>query len=262
MEDFPFLLNLNYKMNDFEIKPPSSLYHLKEIATEKYDLKLADMFYVDGDGGENDLKTEEDYSNMIQYATDAELTQVEIIIKKDKKDISEKRKESYRKKSSMKNEYEVYEKPKKGKLEKIKDEVEYDDEYEDKKNSEEDDDDDDVEMKGNDNGDKDREIGMNCEYDYFGDTRNRKGGNENYSKQGKGFKEDKRIYYIKEKKNKQREENNKYEEEEEEEVIDKSRKRAKKQIDDNDSNKDNNTSEVGPKNNRKKKKAKKDRVRF
>ena len=38
------------------------------------------------------------------------------------------------------------------------------------------------------------EVGMQCEYDYFGYNRNRKGLNdEGYTKQNKGFRENKRI---------------------------------------------------------------------
>ena len=68
------------------------------------------------------------------------------------------------------------------------------------------DEDEDVKEGGN-AGSDDEEVGMQCDYDYFGDTRNRKGqaGDEGYTKQNKGFKEDKRIYYIKEKKKRQRE---------------------------------------------------------
>ena len=265
MDDFPFLLNLNYKMSDFEIKPPSNLYQLKEIATSKYDLKIAEMYYVTEDGEERELITEEDYLDLIQYATDSNLEQVEIIIKKNE-NISEKRKESLRKKSSMKNEYEQYSKSKKSKLSKIKDEDEY--EEEDLKND--DDDEDDDEEEGNNYGSKGvkescEEMGMQCEYDYFGDTRNKKGMNdEGYTKQNKGFKEDRRINYIKEKKKRQREEDlKKNRKEEEEEVkIDKNRKRIKKEINEDDEDYGNNASEVGAKNNKKKKKPKKDRVRF
>ena len=248
MDEFPFMINLNYKMSDFEIKPPSSLYHLKEVACSKYDLKLAEMVYVTEDGDQKPLDTEEQYFQMIAYATDNELSQIEIVIKKNE-NVSEKRKESLRKKSSMKNEYESFDKKGKSKLPKIKD-------------INEDDDDND---NGN-GGEGDDEIGMQCDYDYFGDTRNRKGmmGDDLYNKQNKGFKEDKRIYYIKEKKKRQREEDinkNKVEEEEEEE-IEKNRKRIKKEIDKDNKNFENNAHEVGPKSNKKKKKPKKDRVRF
>ena len=50
---------------------------------------------------------------------------------------------------------------------------------------------------------------MNCDYDNYGDTRNRKGNDdddEKYNKHNKGFKEKKRIGYIIEKKQMQREE--------------------------------------------------------
>ena len=266
MEDFPFLFNLNYKMNDFEIKPPPNLYHLKEIATEKYDLKIAEMFYVTEEGEEKELQNEEDYLDLIQYATDNNLDQVEIIIKKNE-NISEKRKESLRKKSSMKNEYENYGK-KQSKLSKIKDEIEYDEDEEnnDNDNDNDYDEDDDNVGNGGKNAGGGNEMGMQCEYDYFGDTRNRKGMNdEGYTKQNRGFKEDKRIYYIKEKRKRQREEDlkkNRGEEEEEEEKVIKNRKRIKKEINEDDETYGNNASQTGPKNNKKKKKAKKDRVRF
>ena len=192
MDEFPFMINLNYKMSDFEIKPPSSLYHLKEVACSKYDLTMAEMAYVTEEGDQKPLETEEQYFEMIDYATDNKLDQIEIVIKKND-NVSQKRKESLRKKSSMKNEYENVEKKGKTKLAKIKDVNE--DEEEDVK-------------EGGNSGGNNEEVGMQCDYDYFGDTRNRKGmtADDTYTKQNKGFKEDKRIYYIKEKKKRQREE--------------------------------------------------------
>ena len=246
MDDFPFMINLNYKLNDFEIKPPSSLYHLKEVACSKYDLKIAEMVYVTEEEDQKPLDTEEQYFEMIDYATQNKLDQIEIIIKKNE-NVSEKRKESLRKRSSFKNEYENIGKKGKSKSNKIKNE-----------------DDEDANNGGN-GGSDDEEVGMECEYDYFGDTRNRKGMmNENYTKQNKGFKEDKRIAYIIEKKKRQRDEDLKrnQEEEEEEEDIDKNRKRIKKEMNKNDKHFENNTFEVGPKSNKKKKKPKKDKVRF
>ena len=246
MDDFPFMINLNYKLNDFEIKPPSSLYHLKEVACSKYDLKIAEMVYVTEEEDQKPLDTEEQYFEMIDYATQNKLDQIEIIIKKNE-NVSEKRKESLRKRSSFKNEYENIGKKRKSKSNKIKNE-----------------DDEDANNGGN-GGSDDEEVGMECEYDYFGDTRNRKGMmDENYTKQNKGFKEDKRIAYIIEKKKRQRDEDLKrnQEEEEEEEDIDKNRKRIKKEMNKNDKHFENNTFEVGPKSNKKKKKPKKDKVRF
>ena len=246
MDDFPFMINLNYKLNDFEIKPPSSLYHLKEVACSKYDLKIAEMVYVTEEEDQKPLDTEEQYFEMIDYATQNKLDQIEIIIKKNE-NVSEKRKESLRKRSSFKNEYENIGKKGKSKSNKIKNEND-----EDANN-------------GGNGGSDDEEVGMECEYDYFGDTRNRKGMvDENYTKQNKGFKEDKRIAYIIEKKKRQRDEDLKrnQEEEEEEEDIDKNRKRIKKEMNKNDKHFENNTFEVGPKSNKKKKKPKKDKVRF
>jgi hypothetical protein len=249
MDEFPFMINLNYKMSDFEIKPPSSLYHLKEVACSKYDLKLAEMVYITEEGEQKPLDTEEQYFEMISYATGNELKQIEIVIKKNE-NTSERRKESLRKKSSMKNEYENLNRKGKSNLPRIKDIRE---------------DDEDI-KEGGDGGSDDGEVGMQCDYDYFGDTRNRKGGIEEdeYVKKNKGFKEEKRVYYIKEKKKRQREEDLKKNqvEEEEEEEIDKSRKRIKKEFDKNDKNFENNTVQLGPKSNKKKKKPKKDRVRF
>ena len=249
MDEFPFMINLNYKMSDFEIKPPSSLYHLKEVACSKYDLKLAEMVYITEEGEQKPLDTEEQYFEMISYATGNELEQIEIVIKKNE-NTSERRKESLRKKSSMKNEYENLNRKGKSNLPRIKDIRE---------------DDEDI-KEGGDGGSDDGEVGMQCDYDYFGDTRNRKGGIEEdeYVKKNKGFKEEKRVYYIKEKKKRQREEDLKKNqvEEEEEEEIDKSRKRIKKEFDKNDKNFENNTVQLGPKSNKKKKKPQKDRVRF
>ena len=241
MDDFPFMINLNYKLNDFEIKPPSSLYHLKEVACSKYDLKIAEMVYVTEEEDQKPLDTEEQYFEMIDYATQNKLDQIEIIIKKNE-NVSEKRKESLRKRSSFKNEYENIGKKGKSKSNKIKNE-----------------DDEDANNGGN-GGSDDEEVGMECDYDYFGDTRNRKGMmDENYTKQNKGFKEDKRIAYIIEKKKRQRDEDLKrnQEEEEEEEDIDKNRKRIKKEMNKNDKHFENNTFEVGPKSNKKKEKTKK-----
>ena len=249
MDEFPFMINLNYKMSDFEIKPPSSLYHLKEVACSKYDLKLAEMVYITEEGEQKPLDTEEQYFEMISYATGNELEQIEIVIKKNE-NTSERRKESLRKKSSMKNEYENLNRKGKSNLPRIKDIRE---------------DDEDI-KEGGDGGSDDGEVGMQCDYDYFGDTRNRKGGIEEdeYVKKNKGFKEEKRVYYIKEKKKRQREEDLKKNqvEEEEEEDIDKNRKRIKKEFDKNDKHFENNTVQLGPKSNKKKKKPKKDRVRF
>jgi len=84
------------------------------------------------------------------------------------------------------------------------------------------------------NNNKILEIGIENKYDSYGDTRNRKGNQEDkYTNQNKGFYEQKRIYYIKEKKEMQREEqemenNNKINEEEEKEEEEQNKKKGKK----------------------------------
>ena len=77
------------------------------------------------------------------------------------------------------------------------------------------------------------DIGVENKYDSYGDTRNRKGNQEEkYTNQNKGYYEQERINYIKEKKEMQREEqekeNNKNNEEEEEEESNNKKKKKEK----------------------------------
>ena len=104
-----------------------------------------------------------------------------------------------------------------------------------------------------------------CDYDIFGDTRNRKGKiKDDYNGHNKGYKEQQRIYYIKEKRLMQSLADKGIDDEEENsfEVIDKSKKRKLKYtVDEEDENYGNNYSPVEKKN-KKKKNSKKDKVRF
>ena len=159
MEDFPFNFNLNYKIEDYIIKPPSSFVNLKEAASKKFDINIEEMAYIPENGDEMVINNEQEYADLIEYASEHNLKEVDIIINREK-DNEEEEKEI-----------------------------------------------------GNENGkeiernDKSEEIGINCDYDYYGDTRNRKGNDEGgYNKHNKGFKEQKRIGYIIEKKQMQREE--------------------------------------------------------
>ena len=158
MEDFPFKLNINYKNNIEEgIKPPFNFSLLTDLIKEKLNLKKIFLFYFDINGIEIEIKNNNDYINFIEYSTNQNVKEIEIIIKENK----EKKKEN-------KNEI--------------------------KKNKN-------ISLASN------NEIGDFCEYDYFGDTRNRKGMiNQGYTKHNIGYKEQKRIYYIKEKKEMQRKE--------------------------------------------------------
>ena len=158
MDDFPFTFNLNYKIEDYIIKPPSSLFKLKEIASEKYDINIERLSYILKDEEtEKNLKTEQDYAELIDYASEQELTEVLIEINKPNVESSENENSSG--------------------------------------------------SNNNQNSNRNDEIENECEYDYYGDTRNRKGfSEEGYNKHNKGFKEQKRIKYIIEKKEMQRQE--------------------------------------------------------
>ena len=183
MDSFPFTLSLNYKMEEITIKPPSNYTLLLEVICEKYDLNLAYIFYYDELGIEHQIKNDTDYVNFLNFATDEKLDEIEIHIRSDDQ-MSQQRKLSLRKRSTMKQ---------------------TDDNYIIKsKNLNNDEIDERIE---NNNDDDDYEIGMQNEYDFYGDTRNRKGMiNDGYSNHNYGFKERKRIYYIKQKKDMQREE--------------------------------------------------------
>ena len=161
MEDFPFNINLNYKVEDYIIKPPPNFNQLKEIASKKYDIKIEEMVHITENGEEMVITNDQDYAELIDYSTNNNLKEVDIIINREKDNDNEGEEE----------------------------------------NEEE-------ENEGN-RGNGNDEIGMNCDYDNYGDTRNRKGNDdddEKYNKHNKGFKEKKRIGYIIVKKQMQREE--------------------------------------------------------
>ena len=172
MESFPFDFCLNYKMENCNIKPPANFTLLSEVVAEKYDLKITNIFYVDESGVEKPIKNDIDYSNLLMVASDLGVKEIELIIKSNE-DISQKRKKRMRKRSSMKQNSEFTIKQKS--------------------------------MSSNNENDT-YANDMMCDYDYFGDTRNRKVGMEEgkWSNQCTNFKDDKRIYYIKKKKEQQR----------------------------------------------------------
>ena len=165
MEDFPFNFNLNYKIEDYIVKPPPNYGQLKEMASKKYDIDIEEMVYIPEEGDEMIINNDQDYADLIEYASEHNLKEVDIVINR------EKEKEEDNEEDEEGNE----------------------EENEEKNN------------RGNNNGGE--EIGINCDYDEYGDTRNRKGfSEEGYKKHNKGFKEQKRIGYIIEKKQMQREE--------------------------------------------------------
>ena len=105
-----------------------------------------------------------------------------------------------------------------------------------------------------------------CDYDIYGDTRNRKGKiKKDFNGHNKGYKEQQRIYYVKEKRLMQSLADRGIDEEDDKDYFDEtdnSRKRKLKYTaDENDRIYGNNYSPVEKKN-KKKKNSKKDKVRF
>ena len=180
MDSFPFTLSLNYKMELITIKPPINYTILLEVICERYDLHFAYIFYNDDSGIEYEIKNDTDYVNFLNFVTEENLNEIEIYIRSDDQ-MSQQRKLSLRKRSAMKQSNDNF----------IKKPIKLNNNEIDEKNE----------------SDNDYEIGMQCDYDYYGDTRNKKGMIDNgYSNHNFGFKERKRIYYIKQKKDMQREE--------------------------------------------------------
>ena len=147
MEDFPFNFNLSYQSEDYIVKPPTGLFKLKDLITKKYNIEIENMVHIPENGKKMEIKNEQDYADLIQYASDSNLKEVVIFINRE---IEEENEEGEDNKGE-----------------------EEENEEEDKKEK----------FKGKD------------------------------KKHNKGFKEKKRIGYIKEKKQMQRDETMKEEEE-------------------------------------------------
>ena len=103
-----------------------------------------------------------------------------------------------------------------------------------------------------------------CDYDIYGDTRNRKGKKEEgYTSHNKGYKEQKRIYYVKQKRLAQSLADREISEEEYN--VEENKKSNKRQLkytaEEEDENYGNNYTPIEKKN-KKKKNPKKDRTRF
>ena len=176
MEPFPFDLLLNYKMENCSIKPPANFSLLSEVIAEKFDLKISNIFYVNENGQETLIKDDNDYAQLLGESCDNGVTEIEIVIKSNE-DMSQKRKRSLRKRSTLKDttEFSIIPKAMNGTY-----------------NSNEDEDDED---EGG------AEHGNVCDYDYYGDTRNRKAmADEGWTNKCTNKKNLRRIEYIKEKK--------------------------------------------------------------
>ena len=148
MEDFAFNFNLSYQSEDYIVKPPTGLFQLKELITKKYNIEIENMVHIPENGEKMEIKNEQDYADLIQYASDSNLKEVVILINREIEEENEEGEDN-------------------------KGEEEEEKEEDDKKEK----------FKGKD------------------------------KKHNKGFKEKKRIGYIKEKKQMQRDETLKEEEE-------------------------------------------------
>ena len=162
--NFPFNFNLIFNENSVEIQPTSNLFQLKNKAKESFNLKNVNIFYLNENYEEIKIKDDNDYFDLINLITNEK--EIDLIIKNGK---------DSKKKSNEKNILI--------------------------NNNNENNNENNIENYNNENNDY--LIGEENDYFIFGDIRNKK-LNVNYYKKNRGFKEQKRIFYIKEKKELQR----------------------------------------------------------
>ena len=177
--NFPFNFNLIFNENSVEIQPTSNLFQLKNKAKESFNIKNVNIFYLDENYEEIKIKDDNDYFDLINSTTEEK--EIDLIIKNGK---------GSKKKSNEKNIL-------------INNNNENNNENNNKNNNNENNNKNNNENNNNENNDY--LIGEENDYFIFGDIRNKK-LNVNYYKKNRGFKEQKRIFYIKEKKELQRKE--------------------------------------------------------
>ena len=83
MEDFPFNFNLSYQSEDYIVKPPTGLFQLKDLITKKYNIEIKNMVHIPENGEKMEIKNEQDYADLIQYASDSNLKEVVIFINRE-----------------------------------------------------------------------------------------------------------------------------------------------------------------------------------
>ena len=93
MEDFPFDFNLSYNDEEYKVKPPSSLFKLKEIASKKYDIEIEEIVYIPDNDEKMLINNEQDYADLIQYVSDHNLSEIIIYINKEIEEENEGNKE-------------------------------------------------------------------------------------------------------------------------------------------------------------------------
>jgi len=94
MNNFNFEFVLNYSMQTFQIKPPMSFHALVEIAQERFDLtKIIEFFLEDED---NHIKSESDYFELLNFAENSGLNEIELIVKSGENKAKRKKSNSFR----------------------------------------------------------------------------------------------------------------------------------------------------------------------
>ena len=83
MEDFPFNFNLSYQSEDYIVKPPTGLFQLKNLIAKKYNIEIENMVHIPENGEKMEIKNEQDYADLIQYASDSNLKEVVIFINRE-----------------------------------------------------------------------------------------------------------------------------------------------------------------------------------
>ena len=89
MEDFPFNFNLSYQSEDYIVKPPTGLFQLKELITKKYNIEIENMVHIQENGEKMEIKNEQDYADLIQYASNQNLKEVVILINREEENEEE-----------------------------------------------------------------------------------------------------------------------------------------------------------------------------
>jgi len=179
--NFPFNFNLIFNENSVEIQPTSNLFQLKNKAKECFNLKNVNIFYLNENYEEIKIKDDNDYFDLINLIT--EQKEIDLIIKSGK---------SSKKKSNEKNNL-------------INNNNNENNNNNNNENNNKNNNNENNNNENNNNENNDYLIGEENDYFIFGDIRNKK-LNVNYYKKNRGFKEQKRIFYIKEKKELQRKE--------------------------------------------------------
>ena len=179
--NFPFNFNLIFNENSVEIQPTSNLFQLKNKAKECFNLKNVNIFYLNENYEEIKIKDDNDYFDLINLIT--EQKEIDLIIKNGK---------DSKKKSNEKNNL-------------INNNNNENNNNNNNENNNKNNNNENNNNENNNNENNDYLIGEENDYFIFGDIRNKK-LNVNYYKKNRGFKEQKRIFYIKEKKELQRKE--------------------------------------------------------